>query len=208
MDLLYRRIHHQIIISEKFKTYKNGVENNPINFGHDTKQEYNRPITLRELTEAISKAKDSATGPDEIHYQMLKHLPTTPLLTLLQIMNDIFSTGEFPPSWREATVIPIPKPGKDATLPESYRPIALTNTICKTMERIINTRLVWYLEKHNIITDQQAGFRKGRSTYDQLINFESKIRESSEDRRSQLKMLIINLYAVDCIHFFDWWFLY
>ena len=44
---------------------------------------------------------------------MLKHLPETALDTLLHIFNGIWTTGVFPESWRLATVIPIPKPGKD-----------------------------------------------------------------------------------------------
>ena len=65
------------------------------------------------------------------------------LLLLLNILNKIWITGDFPPDWRKAIIIPIPKPGKDPTNP-NYRPIALTSCICKTMERMINRRLVWY----------------------------------------------------------------
>jgi len=36
---------------------------------------YNNPFSLDELRDAISKSHDSAVGPDDIHYQMLKHLP-------------------------------------------------------------------------------------------------------------------------------------
>ena len=46
------------------------------------------------------------------------------------------------------------------------------------MERMINTRLVWFLEKNNIISKYQSGFRKGRTTTDQLIRLESFIRDS------------------------------
>ena len=55
----------------------------------------------------------SATGPDEIHYQMLKHLPDNSLEALLNIFNCIWSTGKFPENWQYATIIPIPKHGKD-----------------------------------------------------------------------------------------------
>ena len=51
------------------------------------------------------------TGPYDIHYQMLKHLPETALDILLHIFNGIWTTGVFPESWRLATIIPIPKPG-------------------------------------------------------------------------------------------------
>ena len=43
---------------------------------------------------------------------------------------------------------------------------------------MINTRLVWFLEKNNILTKYQSGFRKGRTTTDQLIRLESFIRNS------------------------------
>ena len=46
------------------------------------------------------------------------------------------------------------------------------------MERVINTRLIRFLEKNNILTKYQSGFRKGRTTADQLIRRESFIRDS------------------------------
>ncbi len=60
--------------------------------------------------------------------------------------NNIWDTGTFPDSWKEATIIQVAKPGKDDTNPSNYRPIALTSCVCKTLERMINERLVWYLE--------------------------------------------------------------
>ena len=117
-------------------------------------------------------------GPDDIHYQILKHLPDISLNALIDLFNDIWDDGVFPPGWREATIIPIPKPGKDHTNPTNYRPIALTSCICKTFERMVNNRLVWYLEHHGILTAYQSGFRKKRSTIDQIIRLESAVREA------------------------------
>ena len=91
---------------------------------------------------------------------MLKHLPETALDTLLHIFNGIWTTRVFfPESWRLATIIPIPKPGKDHAEPTNYRPIALTSCLCKTLEKMINKRLVWYLESNNLITKLQSGVR-------------------------------------------------
>ena len=87
---------------------------------------------------------------------LLKHLPSETLNTLLSILNDIWITGNFPSSWRQSYVVRIPKPGKDITNPTNYRPIALTSCVCKIMERMINNRLVWYLERNKIITPAQS----------------------------------------------------
>ena len=117
-------------------------------------------------------------GPDEVHYQMLKHLPPSSLRSLLDIFNDMWETGKFPESWELATVIPIPKPGKDHTEPNNYRPIALTSCLCKALEKMINVRLVWYLESNILISPVQSGFRSERSTSDNLVRLETFIRDA------------------------------
>ena len=43
---------------------------------------------------------------------------------------------------------------------------------------MINTRLVWFLKKNNILSKYQSGFRKGRTTTDQLMRLESFISDS------------------------------
>jgi len=99
---------------------------------------------MYELSSAISKSHDSAVGPDDIHYQILKHLPGAALETLLSlhVLNDIWISGNFPESWKTSTIIPVLKASKDESDPSSYRPIALTSCLCKIMERMINDRLV------------------------------------------------------------------
>ena len=133
---------------------------------------------MEELQDALRRAHDTSAGPDEIHYQLLKHLPSSSLLLLLNIFNNIWLSGNFPSDWRKAIVIPIPKPGKDPTNPTNYRPIALTSCICKTMERMINRRLVWYLESNKLLTNVQCGFRSRCSTVDHLVRFETFCKEA------------------------------
>ena len=163
---------------KEFQNYQKHKEKIKLNFKSSNNEEYNNPFNLDELKDAINKSHYTATGPDEIHYQMLKHLPPKSLKTLLAIFNDIWETGKFPESWELATIIPIPKPGKDHAEPTNYRPIALTSCICKTLERMINTRLVWYLEFNNLISPVQSGFRSERSTNDNLVRLETFIHDA------------------------------
>ena len=90
----------------------------------------------------------------------------------------MWESGCFPPSWSEAVVIPIPKPGKDHSDPGNFRPIALTSCLCKTMERMINARLMWSLESQGLLSEKQCGFRKNHNTLDHLVRFETFIRNS------------------------------
>ena len=124
------------------------------------------------------KSHNTAVGPDEIHYEFLKQLPSCSLDFLLQAFNEVWVSGKFPTSWKQATIIPIPKPGKDNTDPYNYRPIALTSCLCKTLERMINTRLIWFLESNGLITNFQCGFRSKRSTVDHLVRLETFVREA------------------------------
>ncbi|GFW50018.1 probable RNA-directed DNA polymerase from transposon X-element [Trichonephila clavipes] len=98
----------------------------------------------------------------------------------------------FPSSCREAIVIPILKPIKVAKDALSYRPIALTSCFCKTFERMVNTRLVYLLEKEKCISPLHSGFRKGRSTPDNLVFLESQIRDAFV-RRNHLVSLFFDV---------------
>ena len=86
--------------------------------------------------------------------------------------------GFIPESWREATVIPLLKPGKDPTDATSYRPISLTCFMSKLLEKMVNNRLVWLLESQGLIAPHQAGFRKRLSTVDHLVRLENAIQDA------------------------------
>ena len=109
-----------------------------LNFKSQNNEIYNKDFNLDELVEAIQLSHASATGPDEIHHQMPKHLPEKSFKTLLNIFNYIWTTDKFPEDWQYATIIPIPKPGKDLAEPKHYRPLVLTSCLCKILERMIN----------------------------------------------------------------------
>ena len=131
--------------SESFRKIKTKQEKVKLNFKSQNNEIYNKDFNLDELVEAIQLLHDLVTGPDAIHHQILKHLPENSLVTLLNIFNYIWTTGKFPEIWQYATIIPIPKPGKESAEPNNYRPIALTSCLCKTLERMINKILILYL---------------------------------------------------------------
>ena len=140
-------------------------------------------LRLHKLKQAIKISRDTSQGIDTVHHQLLKHLPKDSLLLLLYFSNHIWYTQNFPISWKTTIIIPVPKPGMVLSDPCSYRPIALTSCLCKTMKRMINSRLTWYLERHMVITEYQSGFQRRRSTIDNLLALETSTRDACVGRK-------------------------
>ena len=162
---------------QDFIEMKNNAENNTIVFPK-AKTIYNRIFTIYELEFTLDQCTGSSPGPDDLHYEMFKQLTTEQKSCILKFINYIWTNDVFPEKWHEATIIPILKPNKVPTQCTSYRPISLTSCFCKIVEKLVNKRLVTYLESKNIIKPYQSGARKFHSTYDALIRFESAIRET------------------------------
>ena len=113
----------------------------------ETDISYNVPFSLKELEKVLGKLKGTSAGPDQVRYEMIQNLDNENKKVLLDYYNELWKAKKFPQKWLFATIIPILKPGKDPNEADSYRPIALTNCLCKVMERMVNNRLLHVLEK-------------------------------------------------------------
>ena len=143
-----------------------------------TAAEYNDPFSLWELTSAIEHTCNTSPGLDQVHNAFLRNIPEKALTEVLRTLNQLWVDRDFPSSWRESLVVPIPKQGKERADPKNYRPISLTSCLCKVMERMVNRRLVWLLERRKLLSNIQCGFRRGRSTLDHLVRAENFIQEA------------------------------
>lgn len=149
----------------------------PINSSAANNETYNRPFSQQELNHALSTASNSSPGPDTIPYAFLKELTPTMTDHLLSLYNRVWTQQSFPKQWRHAIVVPIAKPGKERSQPAAYRPISLTNCLCKIMERMVNARLSWIIEDRKLLSPTQAGSRKGHNTTDHLVRASSYIQD-------------------------------
>ena len=141
-------------------------------------------LTLQELQMALRKLKImKSPGPDGITNDMLKHFGWTAQINLLDIFNLSWHDGTLPQIWREAIMTPVLKKGKDKKKAASYRPISLTSCLVKTLERIINSRLHWYLASESIIVPEQAGFIQLYSTEDQVKYLSQEIEDAFQERK-------------------------
>ena len=110
-------------------------------------------------------------------------LPLETKKYIMDMYNRIWMEGEVPNSWKSTIIIPLLKEGKDPKDIRSYRPVVLTNTLCKIFERMINKRLAWYMEIENKIDTRQFGFRKQEKTIDAISKIITKILEGFKRKK-------------------------
>ncbi|KAK6171712.1 hypothetical protein SNE40_018150 [Patella caerulea] len=139
----------------------------------------NVPFSLREYVKVKSAKKDGAPGPDRVKYSMLKNLPDSATKVVTDLYNLSWWTIEIRRPWRTATVFRLSKIGKPPKATESYRPISLTSTLCKTLETLVNDRLKYCLESNQLLDKNQSGFCRGRSTYDHIARLQNAMMTSS-----------------------------
>ena len=170
------------------------------NFTLSSVEDYNHPFTMTELTGAISKLGHTSVGPDGIHYDFFRHMSSSSLDNLLACFNNAWENGEFPDEWLQAYVVPILKTGKPRHLPTSYRPISLTSCASKLFEKLVNVRLSYFLEANSILDPFQSGFRRGRSTAENVLRLTDSIHRGFERKESTVAVFLDLTTAYDRVH--------
>ena len=160
-----------------FNSHRITEEKNVITFEHSSNEWFNSDFSMDELHIALSSCNSTSPGPDSIPYEFIKISNCKQKHHLLNFFNFLYNSG-FPHQWRETTIIPILKPNKLSTSPISYRPIALTNCLCKVMEKMVNRRLQQHLETLEHFNPNQSGFRASHSTNDPLCRLEFSARNA------------------------------
>ena len=119
---------------------------------------------------------------------------------ILQTFNNLWQSHVFPETLKESIIIAIPKPGKDKSNPNSYRPIALTSCLGKLLERMVAKRLSFIFEVNKTLSKYQCGFRRNHSTIDHLIRLETDIRRGYKSKKHTVAVFLDISKAYDMVH--------
>ena len=121
------------------------------------------PILREEMEAAVKALKmGKSVGVDNIPAELVQAGREAMIDILTTICNKIWKTGEWPTTWTQSPVITLPKKG-NLQLCQNYKTISLISHPSKVMLKIILNRLQPQAE-------EQAGFRAGRSTTEQIFN--------------------------------------
>ena len=130
-------------------------------------EEYH-PVIREEVAAAVKALKmGKSAGVDSIPAELVQAAGEAMLDILTAICNKIWKTGEWPTTWTQSLVITLPKKG-NLQLCQNCRTISLISHPSKVMLKIILNRLQPQAEE--ITAEEQAGFRAGRSTTEQIFN--------------------------------------
>ena len=127
------------------------------------------PIVNNEVELAISQLK-SCNTLHSISTAVLDNVKSTISPYLVNIFNLCINQGYFPDELKVGRITPIHKKGCKF-LVNNYRPVCNLSPFSKIFERIIYNRMIDFIERFNILSQTQNGFRKGMGTENALIDF-------------------------------------
>lgn len=164
---------------------------------------YNGPL-IKDVEVTVGMVKNllkqtnvhKAMGPDDIHPKLLQECHKELALPIALIIKKSINTGSIPSLWKVAKLCPIYKKGIK-TDPLNYRPVSLTCVICKICEIIIRNELVEHLESNNLISNEQHGFRRNRSTLTNLLVYMEHLTKAVDQQ------IPVDINYLDCKKAFD-----
>ena len=131
----------------------------------------NAPITKEEIKIAAnSLKKKKAAGVDDVKNEYIKHSIDKLGDAYLALFNKVIETGNVPDEWGIGLIKPLYKGKGNVHDCDNYRGITLLSCIGKLFTSILNNRLNAFITDNNILSKNQAGFRKAHSTLDHVYS--------------------------------------
>ena len=147
-------------------------------------------FSQREFIAALQHLKPGkAPGTASISPEFIIHAGAALKSWLRDFLSFCLRRLKIPKIWKRALVVAIPKPTKPVGNPKSYRPISLLCVPYKILERLIYARAEPLIDP--LLLKERAGFRRGKSTVDQVVLLTQNIEDPFELKRRPVPFLSI-----------------
>lgn len=164
----------------------------------DQIESLNAPCTDIEVSRIIGTLKIStAPGPDGYSTSYYKKFAPTITPHLTKLYNNILQGGQFPSEMLLANMSLLPKPNKDHSTPQNYRPISVIDNDLKIFGRILPDRLSAVISP--LVDPDQTGFIPNRQITDNIRLTANIIQESNIHSKSTLLLSLDIHKAFDSV---------
>ena len=119
---------------------------------------------VRHILHGLKTNKSSIDIPQKCIKLAADHISDV----LTAVFNNSLEQGIMPDILKISRITPVDK-GGDITDPSNFRPISTLYSFAQIFEKLVYSQILGYLEKHNILSKFQFGFRKGRSTEHAIV---------------------------------------
>lgn len=124
---------------------------------------YIEETTPDEVCKVVKSLKNSSPGWDEFLPEIVKENIEYIIDPLTHVMNLSLCNGYVPSQMKKSVVTPVHKSGDKSDV-NNYRPISVLPFFSKVLEKLMYNRLLSFIEKHELLSNYQFGFRKAMST--------------------------------------------
>ena len=140
-----------------------------------------KPLSEYEVLQEFKRtqAKSSGKSPDGLPFKYLDRFINIIITFLVFIFNLSISSNKYPNAWKQAFLIPLLKTLQPLS-PADTRPIANLCHLAKVFDKLLTTQMLNYLEKNNLLSPYQFGFRSDHNTQSALLHLTDSIRDGIE----------------------------
>ena len=172
-----------------------GVENRVMKGEGGRDKQDEKEIELEEVRNVIKKLKTGkAIGKDGIPNEAWKYGGEEMERWVWEICKRVWRGEGWPEHWKEGEIIPLVKKGEGKEV-KDYRGITIMSSMYKIYTAVLAERIRKEVETKNLIPDNQAGFRKGMGTMDQIFTLNYLINRQLGNEKGKMTVLFVDLKA-------------
>ena len=153
-------------------------------------------MTVYDIINTLKSNKSPGPLKFSNHFLKLLNSHISPLISSL--INRSFDESLMPECLKIGEQTPVFKGGDNIL--SNYRPITVVNSIAKVFEKAVNARLIRYLDKFNLLTYNQFGFRAQHATSHAMIKLYDEALTELDNKSCKTGSVLLDISkAFDCV---------
>ena len=160
---------------------------------------YAHPSEPEEVLNLIMSLPNKSSNINSIPLFIYKIIAPELSILISELFNFSISSGVFPSCLKLSTIIPLHKSAEKCYV-KNYRPISLIPLLSKIFEKLMVSRLNSFISRNNLISNNQFGFRAGRSTSDAALEFLNETIDAIDNRGYNIAIFLDLQKAFDTVN--------